>query len=356
MKLLYGALAVLAALVVIGAGGLVAHRAWYQHELAHRWRITSPHGVQDARFVRINGREEWITIRGEDRDKPVILFLHGGPSEANSPFVGFYRPFETDYVFVQWDQPGAGLTYIRAGGRQPRLTLEGMAGDGVAVAERLQALFHKKIILIGQDWGGLVGLQMIKSRPDLFQAFIGTGQAVSWLGEQTPQYEDTLRRARAAHDRKTLDGLGEIGPPPYRTLADYRRFGDDFQPYWSPEDLAAPNQLKGALYLSPELSIPEMFGWAKGLRSGEQILTPVLMSIDLRQEDSRFSVPVFFIQGADDRITPSSLVAGYLARVQAPVKRLDVVNGAGHMVMWQRPQAFLPLLKRDLELASSVAH
>jgi len=356
MKLALGALAILVVLVVIGAVGLVAHRAWRQHEEARDWRITSPNGIQDGRFVRINGREEWVTLRGENRDNPVILFLHGGPSEANSPFVGFYRPFEKDYVFVQWDQPGAGKTYIRAGSRQPKLTLDGMADDGIAVAEQLRDTLHKpRIILIGQDWGAFLGLQMIRKRPDLFQAFVGTGQAVSWLGEQAPQYQYTLRRAAAAHDQKTLDGLGKIGPPPYRSLAAYRKFGDYFGAYWSHQDLAAVQQLKVSLYLSPELSWSEMFGWAKALRSGEETLTPVMMGIDLRTADRRFPVPVFFIQGADDLITPASMVADYEASLQAPATRLDVVPGAGHMVMWQQPAAFLALLRQDLELASAAA-
>jgi pimeloyl-ACP methyl ester carboxylesterase len=356
MKLVVKALAALAVLVVIGVGALVAHRAWRQHELAREQRITSVNGIDDGRFLRVNGMDEWVTLRGENRDNPVVLFLHGGPSEANSPFVGFFRPFEKDYVFVQWDQPGAGKTFIRAGARRPKLTLEGIADDGVAVAERLQAMFHgRRIILVGQDWGGLVGLEMIRKRPDLFEAFFGTGQIVSWLGEQTPQYEGTLRRAAAAQDQKTLDGLAKVGAPPYRSLVAYRRFGDYFEPYKSRQDQAAVGRLRAALYFSPQLSWPQMFGWGKALRSGEDELTPTLMDIDLRKADSRFQVPVFFIQGADDSITPTSMIAAWLPGVQAPAKHLDVVPGAGHMVMWEKPQAFLALMSQDLKLASTTA-
>lgn len=350
-RLLIGLL-VLALLVVIG---LVGHRAWRQHQLAQGWRITSPNGIDEAKFVRINGLDQWITIRGEDRSKPAILFLHGGPSEANSPFVGFYRPFEKDFVFVQWDQPGAGKTFIRAGARQPKLALSSMATDGIAVAEYLRKeLGQPKIILIGQDWGGLLGVEMIRRRPDLFQAFVGTGMGVNWLAEQVPQYQYTKQRAAAAHDQKTLDALRRLGPPPYRSLAAYRQFGNDaFEKYKPAEDRASENALRGGLYLAPSLTFPEMFGWAKGLRSGEETLTPVMMTTDLRTEDSRFAVPIFFIQGADDIITPSSLVSQYLANVQAPAKRLDDVPHASHMVMWQHPAEFLTILKQDLASVSA---
>lgn len=339
-------------LVLIAVVGVVAYRAAWQHRIAGETRITSANGVDEASYVDIRGAQEWITIRGQDQDNPVILFLHGGPAEANSPFVTLYRPFEKDFVFVQWDQPGAGKTYIRAGVHQPALSLDSIADQGVAVAEYLRNRLHKqKIVLIGQDWGALVGLRMIKLRPDLFQAFVGTDLAVSWLGEQDGQYAFTQRQAAAANDQKTLDGLKQIGPPPYRSLAAYRGFGDYFEPYKPAEDRAAEQTLRAWLFLSPSLSFPELADWVKALRAGEETLTPELMKVDLRQTDASFSVPVFLIEGADNVITPPSLDAEYLAKVQAPAKRLDLVPGASYMVIWQHPAAFLRLLKADLRSA-----
>jgi hypothetical protein len=42
------------------------------------YAITSPNGIDEAKYVTIGGIEQWITIRGEDRNNPVLLFLHGG--------------------------------------------------------------------------------------------------------------------------------------------------------------------------------------------------------------------------------------------------------------------------------------
>ncbi len=44
-----------------------------------------PDAVHEEMFVRIGGIDQWITIKGEDRNNPVILFLHGGPGDAWSP-------------------------------------------------------------------------------------------------------------------------------------------------------------------------------------------------------------------------------------------------------------------------------
>ena len=62
--------------------------------------------VEEARFVTVGGIEQWVTIRGADRTNPILLVLHGGPAEVQSPLAPEYAPFERDFVVVQWDQRG----------------------------------------------------------------------------------------------------------------------------------------------------------------------------------------------------------------------------------------------------------
>lgn len=355
MKIIRRILLALVALVVLAVVAALSYRAMWQHRIANAVQITLPNGIDEAKFIEINGAEEWITIRGDNKGNPVILFLHGGPSEANSPFVEFYAPFEKDFVFVQWDQPGAGKTYVRAGSHQPKLTIESMAADGIAVAEYVENELRKpKIILIGQDWGGVLGVRMIRQRPDLFSAFVGTGQTIGMAGTQDALYEYALSHATASHDQKMLDALRQMGPPPYRTLDSYSRFQDCCRnPFWPPDDIAAINRMKGVLVISPSLSLAEVYGWIKGLRTGEKELDTMLMTMeDLRKTDTAFSVPVFFIQGEDDNVTPTSLVADYISKIQAPVKKLDVVPGGGHFVMWTHPAEFIDFLLKDVRSTS----
>ena len=78
---------------------------------AQDYAITAPNGIDEARYVESGGIEQWITIRGEDRNNPVLLLLHGGPGDATNPwgYAGF-RSWLKTFTVVQWDQRGAGRT------------------------------------------------------------------------------------------------------------------------------------------------------------------------------------------------------------------------------------------------------
>src|SRR5262245_61477908 len=100
---------------------------------ARDYAITTPNGIDEGRYVEVGGIEQWITIRGEDRKNPVLLFLHGGPGDATNPwgYAGF-RTWLKTFTVVQWDQRGAGRTWGRSGpSAADTITIERMVQDGV---------------------------------------------------------------------------------------------------------------------------------------------------------------------------------------------------------------------------------
>ena len=70
--------------------------------------IDAPRSVASLEKMRFNGVDQWVLIRGVDRTKPLLLFLHGGPGmPAMFLAHGFQRELERDFVVVQWDRRGA---------------------------------------------------------------------------------------------------------------------------------------------------------------------------------------------------------------------------------------------------------
>lgn len=95
-------------LVAIVAVSL-AYPALAQNAATQALSVRTPERVREEMFVRIGGIDQWITIKGDDRNNPVVLFLHGGPGDALSPFAdAMFGGWEKDFTCVQWDQRGAG--------------------------------------------------------------------------------------------------------------------------------------------------------------------------------------------------------------------------------------------------------
>lgn len=41
-------------------------------------------GINETMYVDINGTKQWINIYGQDKNNPVLLYLHGGPGQPTS--------------------------------------------------------------------------------------------------------------------------------------------------------------------------------------------------------------------------------------------------------------------------------
>jgi pimeloyl-ACP methyl ester carboxylesterase len=194
--------------------------------------------IDQTAFVPLGGLDQWISIRGENRANPVLLVVHGGPGEAQWPQAEVYSMWEKAFIVVQWDQRGAGHTFGRYGTKTPDVTLDRISKDGVELAEYLcRELGKKKIIVLGHSWGSIVGTRMVQTRPDLFAAYVGTGQVASWAATLDIQYDLLLAKARRDGDQATVKQLQAIDRPG-PTSADHFSFLNKyhFGSLWPPSD------------------------------------------------------------------------------------------------------------------------
>jgi len=196
--------------IVVGlAAWLLALRLYHQHALAESIAIHTPNGIEEGMYVRIGGIEQWIQIRGQDRSNPVLLFLHGGPGGTLLPMTELFVPWEKAFTLVQWDQRGAGKTLETTGASvAATMSIDRMTRDGIEVSEFLRTHLHKdKIILLGHSWGSILGIYMIRQRPDLFYAWVGTGQVGNMPESLRIGYARLLEKARAKGDPKVVQAL-----------------------------------------------------------------------------------------------------------------------------------------------------
>jgi pimeloyl-ACP methyl ester carboxylesterase len=321
---------------------------------ARDYAITSENGIDEARYVAVGGLEQWITIRGEDRKNPVLLFLHGGPGDATNPwgYAGF-RSWLRSFTVVQWDQRGAGRTLGRNGpSLAPTITIDRMVQDGIELAELLRKELQKdKIVLVGHSFGSILGVLMAKARPDLFYAYVGTAQVGDEVRNYAVAYTDLLKKAEILRDPRAIRELKEIGPPPY---ANGRGYG--VQRKWSNLFEGADRfiySMFGLALTAPGYSLRDISEWAEGQDVSAQRLLPQTSMLGPQALGGAFALPVFVIQGAEDFTTPTSLARSFLNSLRAPRKAFVAVEGGGHFAVFMKPDVFLKeLVARVLPLTT----
>lgn len=303
--------------------------------------------IDQTKFVSLGGIDQWISIRGDNRANPVLLVVHGGPGEAQWPQEEVFRPWEKAFTVVQWDQRGAGHTFGKYGGKTPDVTLERISKDGVELAQYLcRELGKKKIIVLGHSWGSTVATRMVVMQPDLFAAYVGTGQVASWAASTNIQYDLLLAKARQDGDQATVKELEAAGRPTATNAAGWWSFLTKyhFRSLWPPPDQNWLQHLRGQL---PELKAkaPEQL---KNLEEGMEFtagrVLPDQIATDLSKTACDIRTAYFVIQGQDDVITPTQAVIDYFRCVQAPKKKLVLIPNAGHFAWMTASDKFLEAL------------
>src|SRR5579864_7008497 len=72
----------IACAVVIVISSSVLYRKYLQHIVAEKRAITSQNGIDSLESVRIGGIDQWVEVRGQNVNNPILLFIHGGPGVA----------------------------------------------------------------------------------------------------------------------------------------------------------------------------------------------------------------------------------------------------------------------------------
>lgn len=319
--------------------------------------FSSSRAIDEEGFVEIGGVQQWIAIHGSDRSAPVLLIVHGGPGAAWSGFVvPQFAEWEKRFTLVLWDQRGAGRTFARSGPVGADITIQRMALDGIEVAQYVCKRLHKtRSILMGVSWGSVVGIHMVKTRPDLFYAYVGAGQVVNWHANEALAYKQVLAKARKTADQDAIVALEKIGPPPYdnlRSLGIRSNWAAHFEP-------GAPTnaELLKMPYSAPGYSKADAQNWLEGLDTSQEHFFGARMDGPFTNEDlaalgTKFEIPMFFFEGTEDDIAPATLVESYAKTLRAPRVEYVPINGAGHYAFLTRSELFLQLLvKRVRPLA-----
>lgn len=289
--------------------------------------------IAELEAVELNGRKQWITIRGRDVNNPVLLFLAGGPGgsqlAATRKQLG---DLEKHFVVVNWDQPGVAKSYHAA--HFDTLTPERFITDAHALSGYLQQRFGKeKIYLLGESWGTLLGVWLVQNYPGDYHALASAAQMVAFLETDLYDYETALQIAQEKGDTGKVDALVKQGPPPYygegvaMKVAEYILY---LSAYMNQNPAIHSDYDTFGDIAAPEYGLYDKVNYVRGLLQTMDALWPQLWEVDLREQAPQLEAPIYFLEGRHDVNAPPHLAEDYLQRLQAPNKELVWFEHSGH--------------------------
>ncbi|MBI1682145.1 alpha/beta fold hydrolase [Caulobacter hibisci] len=333
----------LAALTVAVVGGAAATRAFFQYETAERLRIDTQKGVQESGFVKLPSGEQWVVVRGENIDNPVLLIVHGG-GVATSLFAEDFKSWEKDFTVVHWDRRDHGKSLSHADNRiDPDQGVDSFVADGIALTEDLRKRLHKpRIALLGWSWGSRVSLTMAHQRPDLFSVYVGTGQAVDNSARDRHIYDHMLAVAKTGKHPELLAKLTGLGPPPYDPPSRWKEV-DDLEPIYLKTE--GPKKSDGQLYAQalamPDWSVKDLLTYKDGGRIIRRQRTLAVYNANNAWTAAPlgrdFAMPMVLIQGEYDH---PDFVRPWFDGLKAPSKQLVVLPGTGHAAIQMQSVRF----------------
>lgn len=314
--------------------------------------------ISEKLYVNIGGVAQGMFIKGKNVEKPVLLFLHGGPGMPEL-FLSEKYPtgLEDDFTVCYWEPRGGGLSY-RTDISAETITAEQLVRDAIEVTNYLRARFgQEKIYLLGHSWGSFLGIQTAAQAPELYAAYIGVAQISDMLDSEKLAYAYMLEQYETMGNTKMVEKLKKF--PAFASDTAVRSF------FVSPLRDTTMHELGiGTMHnmrsVFTGIFLPVMqcraytLGekitlWrAKAFLRNDTGLLDQLFSTNLPEKISQLKIPVYFFSGIYDYTVNYDLSKAYLAQLQSPIKGFYTFDQSAHSPMFEEPERFKKIMVDDV--------
>ena len=325
------------------------------------FKISGENTISESRFIEINGCQTFIRIRGQNLDNPVIIFIHGGPGFPLTYLSPYHQKhLENHFTFVNYDQRGSGRTFYK--NDEKELSIDLMVEDLSYLVDYTLKRFNKdKVIIMGQSWGTLLGTMYIQKFPQHVEAYIGVGQVIDFDKGKVFSAQQAIRLAKNKQQNNIAQeikhGIGKFESSNSIDHVDVKNL--ETLVLNTGRYFKGDNQISGLKQMYLGLTSPYMnftdIRWflnasntAKIISLERELLNYMYFDFDISKLSLKYEVPIYFIQGEKDYITPTGMVEDYFESIIAPKKKLYKVQGTGHTPFLDSPVEFSEIVNSIL--------
>ena len=308
--------------------------------------------IAEMQMVSLGNTKQSVIIRGEDRSNPVLLLVHGGPGSSETPLFRYYNAaLEKNFVVVYWDQRACGKSYTKRDAASP-LCIQMFVQDLCDLTPYLKEILVKeKIFLLAHSWGTLLGILAAAQHPELFYAYVGTGQVASMPESELESYRFALRAAQKQNNLKAIRELEAIGEPQnglYRSGIKGIHTQRKWLSYFGGAVYGSKSMSKYILkfFTCSEYSLADIIRFFKSLNAParNKLSQEEFLQTDLFDAIKEIHVPVYFFLGRHDYQVASIVAEKFILAIKAPKKKLIWFEQSAHNACFEESEKFNKLM------------
>ena len=323
--------------------------------------ITTEKGIQESTYFDVNGIQQYIQIRGENTDNPVMIFIHGGPASPMGYVSAYYqRELESDLTIINYDQRGSGRTYY-ANGESRDVDIDMLINDLDGIVEYAKNRFGKdKVIITGHSWGTVLGSIYAQKYPEKVECYIGVSQITNLYKNKINVAYEALKtdEIKGTEDEKALTELAKR----MESVSDYNDMSvDDILQLvnLSAKYIKSSGEMSGMGQMwtgvtSPDMNLDDIkwfmtqMDMTKFFDDNKKILEYAFFGFDISQLSESYAVPVYYIAGDSDYGVCQNDVKQYYDKITAPDKGFYMLDNTGHSPFMDNPQLYCNTIKEIL--------
>jgi len=273
----------------------------------------------------IGGIKQYVTIKGADRQKPLLLFLTGGPGESsigNSDI--FTNKLRQHFIVVEWDQRNCGKT-MQLNPSPKQVTLALCKQDTRDIANTLLHKFKRqKLFIFGWSWGTVLGFDLAKQMPGKIYAYFAVSPVIDQLTSERLMLAKMKDKAEKSGNKQALTELATVKIPPQNPE---QLFFDRKWMFTLINGRSMDEQELRNVFFDPKMK------WMFPL-SNEA------WSQNLTKELPAVNCPVYFFIGKLDEQTNHTIGEQYFEQIKAPKKQLFLFEKSAHAIPYMEPDLF----------------
>ena len=326
------------------------------------YRIKTENGIQESTFIEVNGIKQYIQIRGEDVNNPVIICIHGGPANPISYIAPYFqKEIEDVATFIQYDQRGCGRTYYENYANS-EANVEMLLADLDGIVDYARERFNKeKVIIMGHSWGTALGTLYVQEYPEKVAGYIA-------LSQVTNVRENKLSAAKKASETEEIKGTSD--EEKLCTLMEKWQQVEQFADL-SMQELSEMTALAGK-YVGCEGEVKGFDMFKIGLYSNDMgvqdikwfletasaenyisynrdIMNYFLFDYDIEQLSCVYEMPVYYVAGEGDYIISQDDAKVYFEKIEAPKKEFILLQNTGHDMFLDDPELFGEIIRNIIK-------